>query len=258
MGKFIAIAAAKGGVGKTTVAVNLATALASFGRNVLLVDTNLTTPNVSIHLGAPNLKHTIHSVISGASSIKEAVYLHPSGLKVMPADISLESAKSADYTKLKDILPKLGEFAEIVIIDSPGGIGKEAFSALDLADDILVVTTPHLAPVTDAIKIVKLAEERKLNIIGVVLNHASGNSELGVRNVEVMLDLPVVSVIPRDDAVIESMLIRHPVVYAYPDSKPSIAYKELASLIIGQKYEANLNSKDTSFENFLKKKGLSR
>lgn len=256
MSKLIAVASAKGGVGKTTVAVNLATALASFGRNVLLVDTNLITPNVSIHLGAPNLKHTIHSVISGDSELKDAIYIHPSGLKVMPSDISLEAMKGADYSMLKSILPKLGKLAEIVIVDSPGGIGKEAFSALELADEILIVTTPQLAPVTDALKAVKLAEEKKLNVLGIVLNDVSGTSEIETRNVEVMLEAPVISVIPRDDAVRESLMMRHPVVYAYPDSKSAIAYKKLAALLIGQRYETDLKSKDSEFNHFLRKQGL--
>jgi cell division ATPase MinD len=256
MAKFIAIASAKGGVGKTTVAVNLSTAMASFGRNVLLVDANLKTPNVSIHLGAPNVKHTIHSVITGDSELKEAVYIHPSGLKVVPADISLESAKKADYKRLKDVIPKLGEFADIVIMDSAGGISRPAFSSLELADEVLLVTTPQLAPVTDALKAVHLSEEKGINVIGVVLNDVAGSSEIDTRNVEIMLDKPVISVIPRDDAVRESLMLRHPVVYAYPDSKPSVAYKKLAALLIGQKYDSNLQSKETGFDHFLKKQGF--
>ena len=82
MTKFIAIMAGKGGTGKTTTSVNLGAALSYFGKDVVIVDANLTTPNVGIHLGVPVVPIHLHHVLQGKNKINEAIYIHPAGPKI--------------------------------------------------------------------------------------------------------------------------------------------------------------------------------
>ena len=89
MTKFIGIASGKGGVGKTTIAINTAISILNFERGITLLDANLSTPHVSIHLGAPLSPITVHDVLKGRNSITEATYIHPSGLRIIPASISI-------------------------------------------------------------------------------------------------------------------------------------------------------------------------
>src|SRR3989344_513217 len=93
MSRFIVITSGKGGVGKTTTAVNLATAINSFDEDVLLVDVNLTTPNVGLHLGAPVVPITLNHVLDGKADLVDSIYEHESGTKVIPASLSIKELK---------------------------------------------------------------------------------------------------------------------------------------------------------------------
>ena len=83
MKKIIVIASGKGGVGKTTTAINLAAALNHFGKKVLIIDANLTTPNVGIHLNSPEVPVNLNHVLNGEATALEAVYEHDSGINVI-------------------------------------------------------------------------------------------------------------------------------------------------------------------------------
>ena len=79
MGKLIVVSSGKGGVGKTTTSVNLASSLARHGKNVILVDGNLTTPNVGLHLGFTKFPVTMNDVLKGEANLEDAIYIHPLG-----------------------------------------------------------------------------------------------------------------------------------------------------------------------------------
>ena len=94
MTRFVVIASGKGGVGKTFVSLNLATALSQFGRDVILVDANLSTPHIGMHLGSTTFPVTIHDVLQGKKHIHQALYQHPSKITVVPGSVSLNSVSS--------------------------------------------------------------------------------------------------------------------------------------------------------------------
>ena len=133
MTRLIAVASGKGGVGKTTTVVNLAASLAKFGKNVIIVDANLTTPNIGIHLGMKPPMKTLHDVIAGKASITDAIYLHDSGFRVIPAGVHLKHLKFSIPHKLWDIVLGLFGTADAVILDTPAGLEKGSKSILDAA-----------------------------------------------------------------------------------------------------------------------------
>jgi len=100
MTKFIAIMAGKGGTGKTTTSINLGAALSYFGKDVIVVDANLTTPNVGIHLGVPIVPIHLHHVLQGKNDISEAVYVHPAGPKIVPGSIAMSDLHSTNPENL--------------------------------------------------------------------------------------------------------------------------------------------------------------
>src|SRR3989344_5686603 len=142
MSRLIVITSGKGGVGKTTTAVNLGTSLNSFGENVVIVDANLTTPNIGIHLGAPVVPVNLHDVLSGKNKISEAIYEHYSGTKIVPASLSIDDLKYSKPEKLASVAKILKKKYDFVICDSAAGLGREAATAISIADEILVVTNP--------------------------------------------------------------------------------------------------------------------
>ncbi len=258
MTKFIAIASGKGGVGKTSTAINLGTALSQMGRHVVVMDANLTTPNVGIHLGVSKVPVSLNDVLRGKKSISDAAYEHSSGLKIIPASISMEELAHINYDKLTDAVLDLDGKTELVLIDVAAGLGKEAISAIKSADEILVVVTPDMPSVTDALKTIKLAHDVGIKTAGVIINRVRDDGlELSAKNVEALLERPIVGIIPEDDNMRKALKQKHPIVFSHPESKASLGYKKVAALMVGAKYEHSASKKQESFFNsLLKKLGL--
>jgi len=101
MQKVIVITSGKGGVGKTITAINLGAAMNYFGKDVLIVDGNLTTPNIGIHLNSPEVPITLNHVLSKKAEIFEAVYEHGSGIKIIPSSLSIKELKKIRPEKIK-------------------------------------------------------------------------------------------------------------------------------------------------------------
>jgi len=228
MTKFIAIGSLKGGVGKTTVAINLAAALSKVGSDVILVDANLTTPNVSLHLGHPEL-NTIHDVITEKISLNEAIYKHTCGLRVMPSSIFLEDINVNHFQKLSQVLNSLKGYAETVIMDTVSGINEESINSYSLADEIIVVLEPNFPSTTEALKLITLSKKLNIPIKGFVLNKIKDSRhELSKSAIESLLGEPLIGIIPEDENMHRALAVQHPIVHSHPNSKSSYAFMKLA------------------------------
>jgi septum site-determining protein MinD len=236
--KLITVTSGKGGVGKTTSAINLGAALNELGKEVVIVDANLTTPNVGLHFGAPIVPVNLNHALSGKADITDSIYEHESGLKIIPSSLSIKELKKIDYGKLKDICKNLKGVADYVILDSAAGLGEEAIGSIEAADELIIVTNPEIPAVTDALKTVKLAESMNKPIRGVIVTRSRGDKgEMLISNVEEMLDLPVLGVVPEDRNVQASLRSKDALIHAYPKARASRAYKKLAANIAGVRYE---------------------
>lgn len=246
MAKYLGIISGKGGVGKSTSSINLAAALNYFGKDVIIVDGNLTTPNVGIHLGFPIAPIHIHHVLQGKNNIKEAVYVHPHNLKIVPGSISLADLRLTNPDRMPKALKDLGKLnPDFVIIDGAAGLGREALASISAADALIIITNPELPAITDALKTIKLAEELDTEVLGVVVTKAMGHAhEVNLQSIEAMLEKPIIGVIPYDDSVKEALAMRDAVVFTHPRSKASIAYKKLASSIANANYIEEKEDKD--------------
>lgn len=234
MTKVITITSGKGGVGKTTTAINLGAALNSFGKEVIIVDGNLTTPNVGLHLGAPIVPISLNHVLSGKSGVADAIYEHESGTKIIPSSLSVKDLKKINHSKLKDVIKKIRKMADIVIIDSSAGLGVEAIAAMESGDELIIVTNPEIPAVTDALKTAKVAEQMGKEVKGVILTRVKGRkTEMPIVNVRDMLEIPIVGVVPEDENVQASLVRKDAIVHTHPKSKAAKSYKRIAAKIIG-------------------------
>lgn len=238
MSKIITISSGKGGVGKTVTAINLAIALNQYGKNVIIVDSNLTTPNVALHLGAPVVPITLNHVLQGRKRINQAIYIHHSGTKVVPASISIDSLRDIRPELFYKALQQLKKMSDFVIVDSAAGLGREALLAIESSDDLIIVTNPELPAITDALKTIKLAEKLNKNVAGVIVTRTRNDGkELSMKNIKAMMEKPILARVPEDDAVRESIMLRNAVVLTHPKSKAAKSYKRLAAKLAGQEYK---------------------
>jgi len=252
MKKIIVIASGKGGVGKTTTAVNLGAAINHFGKDVLVIDGNLTTPNVGLHLGSPEVPVNLNHVMLRKVQPENAIYEHESGMKILPASLSIKDLRKIDYSDLKDFRKDFKTMSDYIIVDSAAGLGIEALSALELADEIIIVTNPEMPAITDALKLIKMAEELKKPIKGIIVTRVKRNEiELTPDTVRDMLEAPILGMIPEDQCVQESIAMKDAVVHTHPKSSSARAYKEIASKIVNHHYDSN-KDKEGFFEKVAK------
>jgi len=244
MTRIITVTGAKGGTGKTTTVTNLASALVKKGKKVIILDANVTTPNLSLHLGIPFYPMTFHDVLKSKISIDEAVYTHSSGIKIVPASLASDAMNGVKFEKFESAILNLLGQADIIILDAAAGLGREARAAIDVADEIIIVTNPELPAVTDALKTVKVAEEIGTKVLGVVVNRVRGHDyEMARKDIEDMLEVPILIEVPEDRAVPQSIYEKTPVVNLKPRSKSALKFKELALIIAGEKVEQEIREK---------------
>ena len=240
MSKVIVITSGKGGVGKTTTAINLGAAINHFGGDVLVVDGNLSTPNLGIHLGSPEVPINLNHVLTKKADVFEAVYEHDSGMKIMPSSLSIKEFEKIDPRKIKDSKKELEKVADYIIIDSAAGLGEEARATINMADELIIVTNPEMPAITDALKTIKTAQQNKKNVIGVIVTRVKQNKiEMGPDTVKEMLEIPVLGMVPEDLCLSEALSMKDAVIHTHPKSKPSRAYKEIAAKLIGTEYNSD-------------------
>jgi len=253
MTRYVGILSGKGGVAKTTTTVNLGAAFNHFGRDVTIVDGNLSTPNLGLHLGIPVVPISLHDVLRGNNDILESIYQHNSGIKIIPASLSLNDLKNVKPDMLNQTLLRLEGLTDIVLIDGAPGIGGDALTVINAVEDVIIVTNPELPAITDALKISKFVESMGKNVKGIILSKTGEENDLSQQNVEKMLDNRVIASIPYDKSIRKSLIKKEPVIYDSPRSKSSIAYKKLAAELIGIEYDEKVESK---FGRFLRKIGF--
>lgn len=237
MTRVITVASGKGGVGKTTVTSNLGVALSTYGERTVVLDADIAMANLELVLGMEGKSVTLHEVLSGEAEIEEAIYEGPSGVRVVPAGISLEGIRNVNVNRLEDALTKLMEDTDILLIDAPAGLEKDALAALASADELLLVTNPEVPAISDALKTKIIASKLGVNILGVVINREQHDKTfLTAEEIETILEVPVIAVVPNDPEVSRAAAFGEPVVIKNPTSQVTNAIMKLAADLIGEDY----------------------
>ncbi len=177
MARKIVITSGKGGVGKTTVAVNIAARLAQKGQRVILCDADLGLNNVDVCAGIEHLvTYDIVDVIEGRCRAKQALVKHPKygNLYLLTSSHSAPE-RYVSPQAIKLVLENLAPQFDFILIDCPAGIDDGFHRAVATADEAIVVTTPHISAIRDADKVITVLKSYHLNGISVVLNKVRGD-----------------------------------------------------------------------------------
>ncbi len=233
MTKFVACVSGKGGVGKTTTALNVGQALASLDKQVVVLDANLVTPNIALNLGYVNPEGTLNKFLRKEKSLKEIMYLHPSGISVIPASPSYAEFQNTNPQKISKIFEHLDNVADYVIVDSPSGLGYEVSEILRHCDEILVVINPQLSSVMDALKTIRLAQTHGATVSGIVLNKTSylKKYEMKAEEIEEILGHQIIAQIRDNRKMKKAAHHKMPVHHLYPQSHSAKQFKNIARYV---------------------------
>lgn len=232
MTKFLALISGKGGVGKTTTALNLGHALTKLNKKSIVLDANFATPNLATHLGVTSLNATLNDFLKKKKSLSEIIHMHPSGLAFIPSSISYQDFKKAQPDKITEIFEHLDGMADFIIVDCPAGLGYDLTKILNNTDETIVVVNPSLSSLIDAVKSIEIAKENNNSIPGFILNMTYGKNEITVKNVEQTLNIPLLANVPFDKKIKKSLYKQTPSHYLYPKSKSSKQFLKVAEYLI--------------------------
>jgi len=252
MVRVFTFASGKGGTGKTTITINIGTSLAQFGKRTCIMDADIGMANLGLSLGLEDVPVTLHEVLSGKASMKEAIYDGPGGVQVVPCGISLQGFQQSDPDLLRDVLKDFTDTLDYLLIDAPAGISRDGVVPLAVADDVILVVNPELSAIVDAMKTKILAEVVGGHVLGAIVNRATPES-LGTisQKMEKVLGTRVIGMVPEDQNVRKAAAAKTPVVLRYPASGSSIALKKIAAGIAGITYDQkSMEPKDSFVDRF--------
>ncbi len=234
----IAVTGGKGGVGKTSVSVNLATALATRKR-VVLLDGDLGLANADVFLGL-SPRYTLAHVISGERTLDEVLIQAPQGFQVVPAAsgaADLATMGATEHLGLVRAFSSLAAQVEVLIIDTAAGIAQGVLQFAQAAQQILVVICDEPASLTDGYALIKvLSRNHGVGRFRVLTNRVRGSGagrelferfeRVTTRFLDVVLEFA--GEIPEDEYLHRSVREQRPVCDAYPASGAARAFRKLA------------------------------
>ena len=242
MTRTIVVTSGKGGVGKTTATANIGAALAKYGKRVALLDADFGLRNLDLLLGLENrVVYTAIDAINGDCRLEQAFVKdrRNPNLMLMPASQSRDKT-AVTPEQMGELVDRISPLFDYILIDCPAGIEQGFQNAIAKANEAIIVTTPDISAVRDADRVIGLLEAAQIYVTHLVLNRirpemVSTNSMMSVDDVKEILSIPLLGIIPEDQAVIVSTNNGEPMVLAPDLCLAGLAFTNVAQRLEGKK-----------------------
>jgi septum site-determining protein MinD len=240
-GKAIVITSGKGGVGKTTTAANLGTALAMLDKRVCLIDADIGLRNLDVVMGLENrIVYDIVDVVEKNCRLEQALIRdkRQSNLFLLPAAQTRDKTAVTPY-QMKELIDKLREDMDYILIDSPAGIEQGFKNAISGAEEAIIVTTPEVSAVRDADRIIGLLETEGLKNPVVIINRirqemVARGDMMDIDDMIEILAIDLLGIVPEDEKIVVSTNRGEPLVLNPEKSRAGQAFINIARRIDGE------------------------
>ena len=240
--RILTVTSGKGGVGKTTATANLGVALAKLGKKVACIDADIGLRNLDVVMGLENrIVYDLVDVVEGRARLRQAMIKDkrlPEELYLIPAAQTRDKTAVSPSDMLR-VCDELSEYVDYILIDSPAGIERGFRNAVAPADEVIIITTPEVAAVRDADRIIGLIEAEQKGPGQLILNRIKPEmikrgDMLTAEDVVDILAVKLLGLVPEDDQVIISTNRGIPV--SLDDkSRAGMAFKNIARRLEGEK-----------------------
>ncbi len=237
-GRIIGLISGKGGVGKTTLTVNLGIGLKQLGNEVTLVDADFSASNLGVYLGRYDHPVKIQKVLHNEAEVENAIFRHPTGVKAITSSNEINQVEP-NTERLREVLTTAAKDSDYVLVDCPPGLDQTVESIIQACDELLIVTMPTQTAGINAAQIIEKCKELHKPILGTILNKVENNpeKELVEREVEMMTESHILGKVPYDSEMKESLFENTPLSLYNPLSEASLEIEKLAHNLAGEKYE---------------------
>lgn len=241
MSRVIVVTSGKGGVGKTTCTANLGMALAQRGHSTALIDADFGLRNLDLLLGLENrIVYTAVEVISGECRLDQALVKDKRQPKLVLLPAAQNRTKDAvTPDQMRELIQSLGKTYDYVLLDSPAGIETGFQNAIAGAKEAIVVTTPEIAAVRDADRVIGLLEANDVKNMHLIVNRikpvmVQEDLMMSVQDVQEILAIPLLGVVPDDERVIVSTNRGEPLVLSQNLSLAGLAFNNIVRRLNGE------------------------
>ena len=259
--KVIAVTSGKGGVGKTSVTVNLAIALSQKGNRVVIIDADLGLSNVDVVFGIVP-KYTLLDCVNGEKGILEILCDGPNNIKFTSGGSGVQELLNLDKNSLDSFIANislLDHIADYILIDTGAGLSDTVMKFVLSAEEVILVITPEPTSITDAYALVKTVSYTKKDcLINVLINRA--DSEYEAKNVynnfamvsDRFLDMKLESIgyLPYDQSFTKSVKMQKPYILNYPKNSTSKLISDIADSIINRNLD-NYQTQQSGIKGFI-------
>ncbi len=244
MSRVITVTSGKGGVGKTSVSVNLAIALQRMGKRVVILDADFGLANIEIMLGI-RPQFNLADLMFRGKGMRDIITYGPENIGFISGGSGINEMANLSKAQIVDMIQKMSELdqlADVVIVDTGAGIGNSVLEFVAASEEVLLVATPEPTSITDAYALLKSLNrnstyQKTKTVVKLIANQVRGSNDadelhekLGIVVSKFLnIDIDYLGPIPHDDNMSKAILRQVPIVLSAPDSKAARSITAIAA-----------------------------